>query len=167
MDPQLIVTSDGRAAGARRVALRPVAAGDRLWLLAAGLSPEKVGRQYHWAEAPLQLFIAPARARRAPDQPAALILVDGRRAGYIGPNPMSGNLEYFLSPWARGGTGGRAITEYLSRFRTGDRPRRFFVSHHNPRSRAALLRALGRLGWVEGDRYWIEDSRLGWQIWVK
>ncbi len=147
--------------------VRPVRRSDAAWLLGAGLSWELVGRQYHWLEAPLQLVIAPARALLGPRGPAALVEVAGRRAGYIGRNPLSGNLEYFLRPWARGGGVGRvAIVEFLSRHRGGDRPRRFFVSAGNERSRRALLGALGSMGWDEGVDHWVDRNRYGWEIWV-
>jgi len=153
--------------GEREVRVRPASSRDWWWLTRQGLSPELIGRQYHWAEAPLQLYIAPARGTPARKGPKAVIEVDGRRAGYIGRNPLSGNLEYFLAPWARGGVGTRAITQFLATGRHGDRHRAFFVSHRNTRSREALLRAFGALGWVDGDDYRIDDGRLGWRITVR
>lgn len=134
----------------RRVTVRPVARGDWWWLTRAGSAPEMAGVQYHWAEAPLQLGIAPARGTAIRPGPRCLIEVDGTRAGYIGRNPLSGNLEYFLQPWARGGgTGTAAITAFLRDHRAGDRPRAFFVSAGNARSRRALDRAFAALGWRE------------------
>ena len=150
----------------RSVEVRPATAGDWWWLTRAGLARELVGTQYHRAEAPLQLVIAPTRGTPLPPGPRCIVEVDGRRAGYIGRNPLSGNLEYFLQPWARGGTGGRAIEAFLAHHRRGDRPRAFFVSHANPRSRAALEGSLGRLGWTEGPDYRVVDGRLGWRITV-
>ena len=155
------------SARARSVAVRPTRPGDWLWLTRLGLSPELVGRQYHWAETPLQLVIAPLRGAVLPPGPRCTIEVDGRRAGYIGRNPLSGNLEYTLQPWARGGTGNQAITAFLRDHRAGDRPRAFFVSHRNPRSLAALHRALGDLGWVEGRQFHTRDGRHGWRITVE
>lgn len=136
------------------------------WLAGRGLALGKVGTQYHWAETPLQIYIAPMRATLGPRGPASLIVVDGRRAGYIGRNPLSGNLEYFLEPWARGGVGRAAISQFLRRGRPGDKPRRFVVSHGNERSRRALLAAFAAIGWTEGDQYWTEDARLAWHVWV-
>jgi hypothetical protein len=152
---------------AREVVVRPVAWRDWFWLTAQGLSWRKVNHQYTWMEAPLQLYIAPMRATLGPRGPAAVVEVDGRRAGYIGRNPLSGNLEYFLQAWARGGTGGQAIVAFLRDHRGGDRSRFFFVSHKNERSRRALLGSFARLAWVEGEQYWIEDGRLGWKIHVR
>ncbi|HEX7132292.1 MAG TPA: hypothetical protein VF228_06930, partial [Iamia sp.] len=95
----------------RQVVVRPATARDWWWLTRAGLAPELVGRQYHWAETPLQVLIAPARGTPLRPGPRSIIEVDGRRAGYIGRNPLSGNLEYLLARWARGGgVGTRAIT---------------------------------------------------------
>lgn len=151
----------------RQVVVRRVGWADVPWLCGAGLSPELVGRQYHPLETPLQLVVAPARAVLGPRGPAAVVEVDGRRAGYIGRNPLSGNLEYFLRPWARGGGVGRvAITELLTRHRPGDRPRRFFVSARNDRSLRALLGALDAMGWQEGTDYWVDRSRFGREVWV-
>lgn len=147
--------------------VRSVRWGDVPWLCRAGLSPELVGRQYHALEAPLQLGIAPARALLGPGGPAALVEVDGRRGGYIGRNPLSGNLEYFLRPWARGAGAGRAaIVGFLSHHRPGDRPRRFFVSAKNERSRRALLGAFAAMGWHEGEDFWVDRNRFGWEVWV-
>lgn len=151
----------------RRVAVRPATARDWWWLTRAGLAPELVGTQYHRAEAPLQLLIAPTRGTPLRPGPRCIVEVEGRRAGYIGRNPLSGNLEYFLQPWARGGTGGRAIEAFLAGHRRGDRPRAFFVSHRNPRSRAALEGSLRRLGWAEGADWSVADGRLGWRITVR
>lgn len=125
-----------------------------------------VGVQYHWAEAPLQLFIAPARGSALRPGPRCVIEVDGERAGYIGRNPLSGNLEYFLQPWARGGTGTPAIAAFLRDHRTGDRPRAFFVSSKNARSRRALDRAFAELGWREGDDFTTQTARFGVKITV-
>ena len=150
----------------RSVEVRPATAGDWWWLTRAGLAREMVGTQYHWAEAPLQVLIAPTRATPLRTGPRCVVEVDGRRAGYIGRNPLSGNLEYFLQPWARGGTGGRAIEAFLAHHRRGDRPRAFFVSHANARSKAALEGSLRRLGWVEGPDYEVADGRAGWRITV-
>jgi hypothetical protein len=148
------------------VVLRRARPGDVAWLLAVGLDPEKVGSQYHWAEVPLQAYVAPARAVLAGRRPAAVVVRDGRRAGYIGPNPLSGNLEYFLQPWARGGAGATVVTEYLRRFRAGDRARRFFVAEDNERSLRTLLRAVAALGWQEGREVRIEPARHGRYVWV-
>lgn len=151
----------------RTVAVRPASAGDWWWLTRAGLAPEMVGVQYHWAEAPLQLGIAPTRGSALRRGPRCIIEVDGRRAGYIGRNPLSGNLEYFLQPWARGGTGVRAIAAFLRDHRAGDRERSFFVSSKNARSRGALDRAFARLGWQEGEEFTIQPVRFGVQVTVR
>ena len=157
-------TVAGVEGAARSVEVRPATAGDWWWLTRAGLAPEMVGVQYHRAEIPLQVLVAPTRGTPLRRGPRCVIEVDGRRAGYIGRNPLSGNLEYFLQPWARGGTGSRAIEAFLAQHRRGDRPRAFFVSHANPRSRAALEGSLRRLGWAEGTDYRVADGRLGWRI---
>lgn len=152
--------------GARAVVVRATTRADAGWLLRAGLSFELAGRQYTWWEWPLQLVIAPLRAAGRPAGPSCLIEVDGRRAGYIGRNPLSGNLEYFVQPWARGGVGGRAIATFLADHRAGDRPRRFHVSFANERSLAALRRAMGSLGWTEGDEFRVDRGRFGWEVHV-
>lgn len=142
-------------------------AGDGPWLLAQGLDPRKAGEQYHWIEAPLQVVIAPARVLTAWRHPACVIEVGGRRAGYVGVNPLSGNLEYWLAPWARGGGAGtRAIVAFLAEHRGGDRGRRFHVSFANERSLRALRRAFADLGWREQDDYRIERGRHGWEVHV-
>ncbi|MFZ4518544.1 MAG: GNAT family N-acetyltransferase [Microthrixaceae bacterium] len=150
----------------RTVHLRRARPTDAAWLAAVGLDPEKIGSQYHLVEAPLQLVVAPARAFAAPRAPAAVIEVDGRRAGYVGPNPLSRNLEYFLQPWARGGTGTAAVTGYLRHFRAGDRARRFFVATSNERSMTVLLRACAAVGWQEGREVRIETARHGRWVWI-
>ena len=148
--------------------VRAVRRDDAAWLLRVGLDPEKIGRQYHWAETPLQLYIAPARALLGPRGPAAVIEVDGRRAGYVGRNPLSGNFEYFLQPWARGrGAGSAAIGAFLAEHRGVDRRRRFVIKHGNDRSLRSLQRALDAIGWREGDDYWFEDGRAAMSVWVR
>jgi hypothetical protein len=117
-------------------------------------------------EAPLQLVIAPLRAVGRPRGPSCLIEVDGRRAGYIGRNPLSGNLEYWVESWARGGVGRPAITAFLRDHRAGDRPRRFHVSYRNDRSRAALLRSFEELGWHDGAEFDVVAGRFGWEVHV-
>lgn len=165
-DPAIGETSAGDHPPTRTVGVRAARAGDWWWLTRSGLSPELAGTQYHWAETPLQLAIAPLRGTSLRPGPRCVIEVDGRRAGYIGRNPLSGNLEYFLQPWARGGTGTRAIASFLADHRHGDRPRAFFVSHENPRSLAALHRALATLDWHEGHEFTTTDGRLGWRLTV-
>lgn len=150
----------------RNVTIRPATRGDWWWLTKEGLAPAMVGVQYHPLEAPLQLLIAPTRGTALRPGPRCIIEVDGVRAGYIGRNPLSGNLEYFLRPWARGGTGTTAIATFLRDHRAGDRRRAFFVSSKNERSRRALERAFDRLGWHEGDEYQIAPARMGWRITV-
>jgi hypothetical protein len=148
--------------------VRPIERRDALWLLRVGLDPEKINRQYHWAETPLQLYIAPARAVLGPRGPAAIVEVDGRRAGYVGRNPLSGNFEYFLQPWARGnGRGSAAIGEFLAHHRGEDRSRRFMIKHGNDRSLRALRRAFEDIGWVEGTDYWVKDGRGATSVWVR
>ena len=150
------------------VVVRPVSYGDAGWVLSAGLDWEKVGRQYHWLETPLQLYVAPARAVLGPRARAVIVEVDGRRAGYIGRNPLSGNLEYFLQSWARGrGIGTRAIEEFLTKHRHEDCERRFVVKHGNGRSLGALLRALERLGWSESRDYRIVEGTMATSVWVR
>lgn len=151
----------------RRVELRPVRCADVVWLTVVGLDPEKIGRQYHWYELVLQPFVAPARALFGPRRPARVVEVDGRRAGYIGPNPLSGNLEYFLQPWARGGTGTTMVADYLRDHRQRDRARRFYVAGHNTRSLRTLLRAFEQLGWVEDRDFWIRPGPGGRLVHVR
>ena len=150
----------------RHVTVRPASRDDWWWLTKEGLAPAMVGVQYHPAEAPLQLLIAPTRGTGLRSGSRCIIEVDGVRAGYIGRNPLSGNLEYFLRPWARGGTGTTASAIFLRDHRSGDRRRAFFVSSKNERSRRALERAFDRLGWHEGDQYAIAPARMGWRITV-
>lgn len=150
----------------REVRLRPVTGRDRWWLTREGLRPSRIGEQYSWPEAPLQLYVAPARALLGPRGPAAIVAVDGRDAGYIGRNPLSGNLEYFLQPWARGGSGTEMVVQFLRDHRHGDRARLFFVASKNERSLATLRRAFERLDWTEGDQYRLERARYGWHVHV-
>ena len=141
--------------------VRPCGPHDRWWLLRAGLDPEKIGSQYSWPEAPLQLLIAPWRAAVCTRRRAALAEVDGRPAGYIGPNPLSKNLEYFLQPWARGGRGAALVEGYFRLFPAREVAERFFVSAKNVRSLRALERGLGAVGWSEGDQYVVTTARFG------
>ena len=141
---------------------------DLPWLVAMGLDPELIGRQYHWAETPLQLVVAPGRAVLAPFVAARVVRVDGRRAGYIGRSPLSGNYEYVLRPWARGaGVGRRMIVEFLAEHRVGDRGRAFFVSTSNERSLRALRGAFAELGWVEGRDFTVTPVRFGTRVGVR
>lgn len=149
------------------MAVRPATRGDWWWLTRAGLAPWMAGTQYSWPEVPLQAVIAPTRGTGLRPGPRCIIEVDGERAGYIGRNPLSGNLEYFLAPWARGGTGRPAIVAFLRDHRAGDRPRAFFVSSENARSRAALDGAFAELGWREGESFTTRDVRFGQQITVR
>ena len=157
---------DSDEVGGSGPVLRRARADDLAWLLAVGLDPEKVGSQYHWAEAPMQLYVAPARALRALRPPAAVVVLDGRRAGYIGPNPLSRNLEYLLQPWARGGRGAAVVTTHLRDCRDRDRPRRFFVGGSNDRSLRTLRRAFDALGWQEGQEVRTEAAAHGRYVWV-
>ena len=142
--------------------------GDVAWLASVGLSPELIGRQYHWAETPLQLVVAPGRALSAPYVAACLVWVGDRRAGYIGRSPLSGNYEYLLQPWARSSGLGRAmISDFLAHHRAGDRSRAFFVSSSNPRSLRALLGALADIDWQEGEDYRVTSNRFGQLVRVK
>lgn len=152
---------------AREVRLRSIRSRDVVWLTLQGLAFSKIGSQYHWAETPLQLLVAPLRAVSGPRRSAALIEVDGRRAGYIGPNPLSGNIEYFVAPWARGGVGTASIATYLREHRRGDRARAFFVAHHNQRSLRALVGAFEQVGWTERRDYRVDDGKLGWRVRVR
>jgi len=154
--------------GAHGVRLAPVRWRDVGWLVAVGLDPELVGRQYHWAETPLQLVAAPLRGLLASHVAARLVWVDGRRAGYIGRSPLSGTYEYLLRPWARsGGVGRRMIAEFLAHHRRADRARCFFVSGANERSMAALRGALADIGWTEGTEYRVVPARFGRRVWVQ
>jgi len=164
----IVLVGDADPSRERTVSVRRARGRDWAWLTRAGLSPEKAGVQYHLVELPLQLFVAPARGTPIRPGPRCIIEVDGRRAGYIGRNPLSGNLEYFLERWARGGgTGSRAIAAFLRDHRRGDRDRAFFVSRKNPRSRAALDRAFAELGWREDEDVTTRHARLGQRITVR
>jgi len=163
-----MASSTSRTDVHRDVRLVPVRAADVCWLMAIGLDPELIGVQYHRAETPLQLVISPLRAITAPFVTARLVWVDGRRAGYIGRSPLSGNYEYLLRPWARGGgIGRRVIVDFLAHHRAGDRSRAFFVSAKNPRSMAALRRSLDQLGWVEGTDFDVLPVRFGQRVQVR
>ena len=153
--------------GERAFEVRRARGRDWPWLTRAGLSPRMAGVQYHWIELPLQLVIAPTRGTGVRRGPRCIIEVDGRRAGYIGRNPLSGNLEYFLKPWARGGVGSRAIAAFLRDHRAGDRSRAFFISWSNPRSRRALDLAFDELGWREGEDLITRNARAGQRITVR
>jgi hypothetical protein len=145
------------------VTLRAVRLQDLPWLVRAGLSPELAGEQYSYWEWPLQPMVAPLRALLGPFVPARLVVVDGRRAGYIGRSPLSGSYEYFLQPWARGGgTGRTAIAEFLGHHRGGDRTRRLHVK--NERSYRALVGAFEDLGWQEGGQFEVRRRRHSWVV---
>ena len=159
---------DAPASSEPDVRLARVRPADVPWLVVVGLDPELIGVQYHWAETPLQLLISPLRALTAPFTSSCVVRVDGRRAGYIGRAPLSGNYEYLLRPWARGGgVGRRMIVDFLGHHRNGDRSRAFFVSAKNPRSLTALRRSLDELGWVEGTDYDVVPVRFGQQVLVR
>ena len=86
-------------------------------------------------------MIAPLRALGLPPGPSYVIERDGERVGYIGRNPLSGNLEYFVRAAARGGVGKAAVTAFLAEWRSsGDWP--------GPTTRAIAGRAgSGRPRW--------------------
>jgi len=151
----------------RLVVLCRVRPADWPWLVFDGLHPRKWGEQFTFVEVPLQLLVAPARALLASRRPSALVWVNGRRAGYVGVNPLSGNLEYYLAPWARGGVGRIMLETFLCHHRPGDRRRSFFVSKGNHRSRALLLGTVQRLGWRVGHDYGVTANRFGSMIWVR
>ncbi len=143
------------------VKLRRVRLSDFGWLTKTALAREFAGVQYSWFEWPLQPLSAPMRAALGPFVPACLILVDDRRAGYIGRSPLSGHIEYFILEWAQGrGVGRRAIAEFLAHHRAGDRARKFVVRRGNKRSLRVLQGALDELGWVEGKDYTIRRRTL-------
>jgi hypothetical protein len=153
---------------ARGVVVRSVRRADVPWLIAAGLSPEKIGRHYHWMQAPLQLYVAPTRALLGPRGPAAIVELDGRRAGYVGRNPLSGHLEYFLQPWAQEcGAEATVLREFLVKHRRNDRERRLVIERGDVRALLAVEGALRRLGWVERCDYRVIEGGATTAVWIK
>jgi hypothetical protein len=129
------------------VTLTRIVARDVPFLLRSGLDPERRGVQYPKHEYRKQFRIAPLRYWQRRTRPLSRIIrVDNRRAGYVGLNPLSENIEYYLMPWARGGVGGRAVEAYLREVLPFDVPKHAFMLAGNDRSVNTFRAALERIG---------------------
>ena len=147
----------------REVELRPISARDLQFLVRSGLDRERVGVQYGADEYRKQYRIAPMRFfNKLTRTQSFIIWVEGQRAGYVGLNPLSTNIEYYLQPWARGGTGGRALSAFLQRSLPFEVERSAFMIGSNERSQAVMRSALVGCGLVSGvdfEEYEIDGYR--------
>ena len=151
----------------RSVVIRTIRLSDLPFLVVSGLDRERRDVQYPAKEWRRQFRIAPMRyLKKSTRMKSRLIAVDGRRAGYIGLNPLSRNIEYYLQPWARGGVGGSAITDYLRELLPSNRDEYAFMLDGNERSVTAFRSALKRTSLEEGDdyKYFTYDSGHGFRI---
>jgi hypothetical protein len=131
----------------RAVTLTEITWRDLLFLVTSGLQPDRAGVQYPRSEYRAQFRIAPLRYfNRTTRAQSSIIRVDGRRAGYVGLNPLSTNIEYYLVPWARGGVGGRAVVSYLRTRLPFEHDKFAFMLAGNDRSVHVFRSALHQLG---------------------
>jgi hypothetical protein len=134
----------------RGVSLTAITIADLPFLVVSGLDRERVGVQYPRSDYRKQFKIAPLRYFRTDTRHLSRIVrVEGRRAGYVGLNPLSRNIEYYLQPWARGGVGRRAIEEYLREVLPFDVDKHAFMLDGNDRSVHVFRTALALLGLLE------------------
>ncbi len=140
---------------------------DIVFLVSSGLDRERIGVQYRdgewykqFALAPLRYFCKGTRER------SRVIWVKGRRAGYVGLNPRSTNIEYYLQPWARGGVGRIAVGEYLRVILPSDRDEHAFMLPGNDRSVLTMRRALEDLRMIEFEdfEYFTSDGGSGFRV---
>ena len=151
----------------RRVEIREIHPSDLPFLIISGLDRERRDVQYAAKEWRKQFRIAPMRYFRAETRKRSrLIVVDGRRAGYVGLNPLSRNIEYYLQPWARGGVGRRAITDYLRGLLPSAKDEHAFMLPNNDRSVQVFRRSLLALCLEEGTdfEYFTYDGGSGFRI---
>lgn len=138
----------------RQVALTAIGLADLPFLVWSGLDRERIGVQYPAGEYRRQFRIAPLRYFRSATRPSSRIIrVNGRRAGYVGLNPLSENIEYYLQPWARGGVGGAAIEAYLRATLPFPVDKHAFMIEGNDRSVAVFRAALTRIGLIDGEDF--------------
>ena len=143
------VTDVDRVVTLTRITLR-----DLPFLVISGLHRDRAGVQYPRSEYRKQLRIAPMRYfNRTTRAQSNIIRVDDRRAGYIGLNPLSTNIEYYLVPWARGGVGSQALDAYLRAHLPFGEAKHAFMLVDNERSVRVFRSALDRLGMTEPDDY--------------
>ena len=88
-------------------------------------------------------------------------MVDAKRAGYVGLNPLSTNIEYYLQPWARGGTGGPAVEMYLRQVLPFAKKKYAFMMKGNERSVRTFRASLENLGFADGREYTYFTYRKG------
>lgn len=151
----------------RNVELTGIRLLDLPFLLMSGLDRERIGVQYPEQEWLKQFRIAPLRYfNRSTRLRSFIILVDGRRAGYVGLNPLSENIEYYLQPWARGGAGKRAVTEFLRRTLPSVRDEHAFMLPGNERSVMTFRRSLEALRLREDAdfEYFTYDGGSGFRV---
>ncbi len=131
----------------RVVTLSRITWRDVPFLVTSGLHRERAGVQYPRSEYRAQFRIAPLRYfNRTTRTVSSIVRVDGRRAGYVGLNPLSTNIEYYLVPWARGGVGRRAIVTYLRTHLPFEEDKFAFMIAGNARSVHVFRSALHELG---------------------
>jgi hypothetical protein len=138
----------------RQVSLTRITFVDLPFLVLSGLDRERVGVQYPANEYRKQFKIAPLRYfRRVTRTLSRIIRVNAKRAGYVGLNPLSGNIEYYLMPWARGGVGGRAIEQYLREALPFEVDKHAFMLESNERSVRVFRTVLKSMGLLEGSDF--------------
>ncbi len=149
-----LARGDVSAGKEREVTLTAIGLTDLPFLVWSGLDRERIGIQYPADEYRRQFRIAPLRYFRSATRPLSRIIrVEGRRAGYVGLNPLSENIEYYLQPWARGGVGGAAIESYLRSVLPFPVDKHAFMLEGNDRSVAVFRGALSRIGLVSEEDY--------------
>ena len=158
----------GRArTGSDSTELKIITFADLPFLLLSGLDRERVGVQYRDGEWLKQFRIAPLRYfNKSTRSRSFLVVVNGRRAGYVGLNPLSTNVEYYLQPWARGGRGRTAVTEFLGHLLPSNRDEHAFMLAGNDRSVMTFRRSLEMLGLTEGVEfdYFVYEGGSGFRI---
>lgn len=155
------------AGESRNVEIRPLRLSDLPFLVVSGLDRERTGLQYPADEWLKQFRIAPLRYfNKSTRSRSFLAVVDGRRAGYVGLNPLSSNIEYYLQPWARGGVGKRAVAEFLRSLLPSHRDERAFMLAGNVRSVMTFRRALESLRLSEDAdyEYFTYDGGSGFRV---
>jgi hypothetical protein len=151
----------------KKLSLTPIAVSDLPFLIISGLDRERRGVQYPGDEWLKQFKIAPMRFFNASTRRKSFIIrVDGKRAGYIGLNPLSTNIEYYVMPWARGGIGSAIIRKFLLTLLPSSRDEHAFMLSGNDRSVHAFRSGLKAIGLEsESDYEYFEyDGGQGFRV---